>query len=201
ERFARRLTDHRRDQSYFNNAPAISPQGDRLAYISDRKQYTDVYVMSAFTGKVLRRVIRGERNVQFEAIPLLRSALTWSPDGERLALVAKTGGRDRVYVVAARSGKVLKQFEIGCPSLAFPAWSPVSDSLVVVGVSDGRSDLWLLDTGSGEVQRLTDDTYDEKEPTWTPDGAQITFSSDRLTPVVLHPLRQERGYGAYGLFN
>ena len=201
EQFARRLTDHRRDQSYFNNAPAISPQGDRVAYISDRKQYTDVYLMSAFDGKVLRRVIRGERSVQFEAIPLLRSALTWSPDGERLALVAKTGGRDRVYVISARNGKVVKRFELDCPSLAFPAWSPVSDSLAVVGVNHGRSDLWLVDIGSGAVSRLTDDTYDEKEPTWTPDGSEITFSSDRLSPVVLHPLRQERGYGAYGLFN
>src|SRR5262247_169920 len=69
ENFARRLTDHTRDESYVNTAPAVSPQGDRVAFVSDRRQYTDVYMMSAFDGKVLRRVIRGERNVQFESIP------------------------------------------------------------------------------------------------------------------------------------
>ncbi|HYM81305.1 MAG TPA: BamA/TamA family outer membrane protein [Candidatus Limnocylindria bacterium] len=201
ELFARRLTDHRRDESNLNTAPAISPQGDRIAYFSDRRQYTDVYIMSAFDGKVLNRVIRGERSVQFEAIPSFRSSLTWSPQGDRIGLTAKSEGRDVLYLVSAKNGKVLKRFDLDCDALTFPAWSPVSDSLVVVGLKDGRSDLWLVDAGSGAVTRLTDDTYDEKQPTWTPDGRSLTFASDRLAPVVLQPLRQERGYGAYGLFS
>ncbi len=201
EEFARRLTDHRRDESSLNTSPAVSPQGDRIAYFSDRRQYTDVYLMSALDGKVLRRVIRGERNVQFETIPSFRSALTWSPDGTMIGLTAKSAGRDVLYLVAAKDGRVAKRFDLHMDALYFPAWSPVSDSLVVVGVKDGRSDLWLLDIGTGEVTRLSDDTWDEKEPSWTPDGRRITFSSDRPVPVVLYPQRQERGFGAYGLFD
>jgi Tol biopolymer transport system component len=200
ERFARRLTHHRSDASHFNTAPAISPRGDRVAYISDRRQYTDVYVMSAFDGKVLRRLIRGERTLQFEAIPSFRAALTWSPDGERLALVAKSGGRDLLYVVSAHDGRVLRRLDLGCPALSHPAWSPVSDSVVVAGVRGDRSDLWLVDVRTGEITRLTDDTFDEVEVCWRPDGRSITFASDRIAPVVLHPQRRQRGYGAYGLY-
>ena len=58
------FTDHRKDESSLNTSPAVSPQGDRIAYFSDRRQYTDVYLMSALDGKVMRRVIRGERNGQ-----------------------------------------------------------------------------------------------------------------------------------------
>jgi len=201
EEFARRLTDHRKDASSLNTSPAVSPQGDRIAYFSDRRQYTDIYLMSALDGKVLRRVIRGERNVQFEAIPSFRSALTWSPDGATIGLTAKSAGRDVLYLVTAKDGRVVKRFDLKVDALFFPAWSPVSDSLVVVGVKDGRSDLWLLDSGTGESRRLTDDTWDEKEPTWSPDGRRVTFSSERSTPLVLHPLRHERGFGAYGLFD
>ncbi|HKQ57630.1 MAG TPA: hypothetical protein VJY35_07155, partial [Candidatus Eisenbacteria bacterium] len=201
EQFARRLTDHRRDESSINTAPAVSPQGDRIAYFSDRRQYTDIYMMSAIDGKVIRRVIRGERNVVFESIPSFRSSITWSPDGKTLGLTAKSAGRDVLYLLSAASGKVLKKFDLKMDALYFPAWSPVSDSLVVVGVKDGRSDLLLVDSGTGAVSRLTDDTWDEKEPAWSPDGRRITFSADRLTPVVLHPLRQEKGFGAYGLFD
>jgi Tol biopolymer transport system component len=201
ELFARRLTDHRRDQSNLNTSPAISPQGDRIAYFSDRRQYTDVYVMSAFDGKVMQRLIRGERNVQFEGIPSFRSALTWSPQGDRIGTTAKSGGRDVLYLVSAKNGKVLSRFDLHCDALAYPAWSPVSDSLVIVGVKDGRSDLYLVNTKNGKTTRLTNDTYDEKEPCWTPDGRVITFASDRLAPVVLHPQRFEKGYGPYGLFN
>ena len=200
EEFARRLTDHRHDESNLNTAPSISPQGDRIAFFSDRRQYTDVYVMSALDGKIIRRVIRGERNVQFESIPSFRSTMTWSPDGSRLALTAKSGGHDVLYVLDARSGKVERRVEMPCDALFDPAWSPVADSLVVAGVTAGRSDLWLVELKSGRRQRLTDDAYDEKEPAWSPDGSRIVFSTDRGTPVVLHPKRHEGGFGEYGLY-
>ncbi len=201
ELFARRLTNHRRDESNLNTAPAVSPQGDRIAYFSDRRQYTDVYVMSALDGKVLRRVIRGERNVQFEAIPSFRSSITWSPQGDRLALTAKSAGKDVLYVVKVSNGKVLRRLDLPCDALYYPAWSPKSDSIAVVGVKVGRSDLWMVNAKGGQATRLTDDTHDEKEPTWRPDGSSLTFASDRLAPVVLHPVRTVREYGAYGIFD
>ena len=201
ERFARQLTDHLRDGSALNTAPAVSPQGDRIAYFSDRRQYTDVYVMSAYDGRVLRRIIRGERNVQFEAIPSFRSSIAWSPDGRRLALTARSGGRDVLYVVSAEDGRQRRRIELDCDALAYPAWSPTSDTLVVAGVKDGRSDLWLVDAGTAQTRRLTLDAWDEKEPCWTPDGRTITFASDRLAPVVLRPERTAEGFGRYGLFD
>ena len=35
------------------------------------------------------------------------------------------------------------------------------------------------------LTRLTDDTWDEKEPAWSPDGAHLAFSSDRAHSLVL----------------
>jgi len=199
--FAKRLTDHRRDESALNFWPSVSPQGDRIAYFSDRKQYTDVYLMSAYDGKTLRRVVRGERNVNFEAFPLLRTSIAWSPDGERMAFVAGSRGRDWIYIVDASDGRVLNKLTVPCEELSYPAWSPVSDSLVVLGLQNGRSDLWLVHTRTGQSQRLTHDAWDEKEPTWSPDGRHITFASDRLAPVVLRPEPPGDGFGRYALYD
>ena len=199
EEFGRRLTDHRRDASCVS--PAISPQGDRIVYYTNRRQYTDIYLMSALDGKIIRRLIRGERNVHFENMPVLTSSLAWSPDGSTIAMTVLSGGRDLVYLVRAKDGKIMREFDLKCDATAYPAWSPVSDSLVVVGVKDARPDLYLINTRTGDTRRLTDDTYDEKEPTWSADGRRITFSSDRGAPVVLHARRQERGYGAYGIYD
>jgi hypothetical protein len=201
EEFARQLTDHRHDESNLNTSPAVSPQGDRVAYFSDRRQYTDVYLMSAIDGKVLRRLIRGERSVQFEAVPSFRSSIAWSPDGTKLALTPKSAGHDVLTIVSAKDGRVLKRIDLHLDAMSYPAWSPVTDSIVVAGLKDGRSDLYLVDSGTGAATRLTDDAWDEKEATWSADGKRITFSSDRGAPVVLQPQRREPGFGAYGIFD
>ena len=86
-------------------APAVSPQGDRIAYFSDRRQYTDLYLMSAFDGKVLRRVVRGERNVQFETCRCSAARSPGRPTARRSRLTAKSAGHDRLYVVDARTGR------------------------------------------------------------------------------------------------
>ena len=56
---------------------------------------------------------------------------------------------------------------------------------VVSALAHGRSDLWIVNAATDSCTRLTDDAWDEKEPTWSPDGRRITFASDRLSPVVL----------------
>jgi hypothetical protein len=201
ERFARRLTDHRRDGSSLNPAPAVSPQGDRFACFTDRRQGAGVYVMSVADGRVLRRVFRDVRGPSVTAYPRGRDAVTWSPDGRRLALIATSGGRDVLCVVRAADGRVLRRLRLGCDGLAGPSWSPVGDSLVVTGLADGRADLWLVDTGTGRSERLTHDAWDEKDACWTPDGRTVTFASDRAEPIVLRPERVPGGFGRYGLYD
>jgi TolB protein len=40
-------------------------------------------------------------------------------------------------------------------------------------------DLFLIDSESGDMQLLTDNTALDERPTWSPDGRQIAFTSDR----------------------
>ncbi len=199
EVFARRLTDHRRDRSNLNMGAALSPQGDRIAYFSDRADHTDVYVMSSLDGKVQKRVVRGQRNVEFESIPSFRSSLTWSPDGRYLAFVAQSQARDVLYVTEVESGKVRTRIRNDFDALQYPSWHPTENRLVVVGVRGGRSDLWVTDL-EGHFERLTDDTWDEKDPKWSPDGRRIVYSSDRPHSVVLTAEPRPGGFGDYGIY-
>ena len=43
----------------------------------------------------------------------------------------------------------------------------------------GISDLYTYDLQSGETTQLTNDKYADFQPTWSPDGKTIAFTSDR----------------------
>jgi Tol biopolymer transport system component len=199
ETFARRLTDHRHDRSSLNLGAAISPAGDRIAYFTDRKQFTDVFLMSAIDGQVLKRLVRGERNVSFEALPSFRTSLTWSPDGKKVAVIGQSQTRDVLYVMDVDKGDIVRRVKLDLDQVSYPAWNPKKDELALVGMKDGRSDLYLL-APDGTLRRLTDDAWDERQPSWTPDGKSIVFSSDRGHPVVLAPERHKGGFGDYGIY-
>ncbi|MDP3740494.1 MAG: amidohydrolase family protein [Hyphomonadaceae bacterium] len=56
-----------------------------------------------------------------------------------------------------------------------PALSPDGSQAVFTAVGD----LWLTSLATGAVSKLTDDEAIDLSPSWSPDGAQIAFASDR----------------------
>ena len=60
----------------------------------------------------------------------------------------------------------------------YPRISPDGTRLAV-GVTDQENDIWIWDFARETLTRLTFDPAPDTWPTWTPDGRQVAFSSDR----------------------
>ena len=59
---------------------------------------------------------------------------------------------------------------------AFPRISPVDSKAAVVVNESGSTDIWIIDLATGSQQQLTT-VGSAGSPTWTPDGAAVTFGA------------------------
>jgi YD repeat-containing protein len=175
--YGRRLTDHVKDHGYYNTRPVMSPDGEKIAFFSDRDGLIDIYLMSALDGKVIRRLVSGHRSNRYESLHFMNSNVTFSPDGKFVAFVAKSKGHDTVFIMDTDSGKIKKKirnFDVG--GMAAPDWSPLGDKIVLSATYDGQTDLAVIDVETEQFTRLTYDAADQLSPQFYPDGKRVAVT-------------------------
>ena len=172
-------------------APAWSPDGARLAYVSYRDGNGELYVMTA-DGSGATRLTRHHGEDLSPA---------WSPDGARIVF-----SRDRRIHVMNADGTRVRRLT-GLAESHSPAWSP--DGRTIVFSSAGRTpenpELYSIRPNGAGLKRLTHtkgDAHtlgDDGFPSWSPDGRTIVFTSNRTGEGELWTMRAD-GSGERRLF-
>ncbi|MCK5146088.1 PD40 domain-containing protein [bacterium] len=179
EDIATRLTDHKKEKVFLNNSPSLSPKGDKLVYLSNRSDYIDIHMLTTFDGKDRGRIVKGQRSEIFEELHWTRPGMSWSPDGKQIVFAAKAGDQDALYTVDIIYKEITGSYKLGLEGIHSPSWSPDGEAIVFMGIQHGQSDLYLFMLATAEVRRLTDDVFSDMDPTWSSDGREIAFISDR----------------------
>ena len=107
-----RLTDNEAGDMH----PNWSPDGQRIAFQSDRDGDWEIYVMNS-DGSGLTRLTDNE------VAPVIM--LSWSPDGRRIALISNQDGDWEIYVMNS-DGSGLTRLTDNEVWDAYPSWSPES---------------------------------------------------------------------------
>ncbi len=174
-----RLTDHKKLKNYYNTGPAISPSGDKIALMSDRKDYADIFLISAIDGKVLGKLLSGQRTPDLEELKWLNPRLSWSPDGKKIALAVKAGARDALVIVDVATKKRTRYDFPQLEEIFTAAWSPDNKYIAFVGLKADSTDLYLFSLKTKKLIQLTHDSFAEFEPSWSPDSKYLLFAAQR----------------------
>lgn len=178
DEFAKRLTDPDGDEGFYNTSPTISPQGDKIAFITNRDFFFSLYVMDANTGKIITRLAEGNQSPDFEELNILTPGLTWSPDGSKIAIAALSHGYDVIYIFDVEEEDYIS-LPIKMDGIHSVAWSWDGKYLAFVGQNSRQTDIYTYNFETKEIKNLTNDIFTDKDPNWSYDGKTIYFSSDR----------------------
>jgi Tol biopolymer transport system component len=161
------------DSEAADTAPAFSPDGERIAFCSEREG-GGIFVMGS-TGESVKRL------TDFGYDP------SWSPDGKRIVFSSGNGqdpwNRDalaQLWTVASAGGEVRPLTEKG--DAVQPRWSPGGRRIAYWGLNNGsgQRDIWTIAAdGSGEAVAVTNDPPMDWDPVWSPDGRRLYFASER----------------------
>jgi serine/threonine-protein kinase len=150
--------------------PAYSPDGRQLAFA---RRGDGIWSMGA-TGENPHRV------TSFGSMP------SWSPDGKRLVFggeevfspynVNTTGD---VWIADVAGGTPTRvKLTVGTSAYQ-PAWSPTGGRIAFFSVKDGRRDIETVAATGGASTAVTSDAALDWAPTWSADGTELYFASDR----------------------
>lgn len=181
-------------------SPAWSPDGTRVAFISDRTDKRQIYLIDPQAGEAeaLTSIDEGV------------SAFAWSPDGTRIAYTATEPKLQRVkdrenkygeFDVVDQDARMAHLFVIDVPSrttrtltaAAFVVgsfdWSPDGREIAFDHVitsdpaNSGTADISIVTVADGTVRDLVTQEGPDRHPVWSPDGSHVAFQSAMASPA------------------
>ncbi|HSW40123.1 MAG TPA: hypothetical protein VLL97_11595, partial [Acidobacteriota bacterium] len=166
-----------------NISPAISPDGDYVAFFSEKGMFSiDLYLVDIAAGRTQRKLTDTAVDPHFDNLHFVRSAGAWNAAGDRIAYANVRRGRPEITIYNRISGREEKLFVVHEVSeISGLSWFPDGASIAFSAMAGGRTDLFRMDLQSGSVRRLTDDSFTVLHPSVSPDGRSIVFSTDRFS--------------------
>ena len=176
------------DDPYIELTPAWSPNGDCLAYISDRGGQFAIWICDFLKNE----------NRRLNTVDGAPAGIAWSPDGKSIAYSVSFGPRlGQVLLSDARTGHTKKVGPRLNSSISSPTWSP-DGKTIGVGVLQPYSTLYreginrivYLSVNEGNywglrgLEHWSLGVRGKDGPVWSPDGRHLALISQGLLWVA-----------------
>jgi hypothetical protein len=188
-----RVTTSTRSES----APALSADGQRLAYATDPSGVAKVWTSNSSGSGAAQAA----PNFGFGGSP--ETSPSWAPTGARLAFVGTATGTADIYQLTL--GGEPQMLAGGTAADVDPAWSPDGQWVAFASTREGDPAIFVVRVSDGAVTRLSSRAGTEAEPAWTKDGRLVytefvTISDTRLVwidpaaPQTVNPIPVQGGF-------
>ena len=197
-----KLTNEGPYSTWLNSEPAWSPDGSKIAFLSDREENWEIWVMNA----------DGTEQKRLTYFYGQDSSPTWSPDGTKIAFSSLLGGQYEertIYMIDANPVGYLDP-KPGLTKLTNfdtymrwqdmdPTWSP-DGSKIAFSENQGGVGIFVVNADGTGQTRISDYPASDRNPAWSPSGSRIAFVSDRDGNHEIYAMNAD-GTGQHNLTN
>ncbi len=154
--------------------PSWSPDGRKIAFVSDTSGEEQVYVVDQDGGEP-EQLTEGVRGRLYR--------LAWSPDSSRIAFSDKEG---KAYVLEVGTKRVTEVADEPRGRITDYKWSPRGGYLAfTVSVSARANSVFIWDAASETLHQVGGEMFDEHSPAWGTKGDYLYYLSDReFSPLI-----------------
>ncbi len=145
-------------------APAWSPDGQLIAYVSFENQRAAIYLQD----------LRSGQRTLVASYPGVNSAPAFAPDGQRLAMTLSKDGNSEIYVldlVSRELRRLTDHFAIDTE----PTWSPDGQQLVFTSNRGGTPQLYRMAASGGAAERISLEGDYNARASFAPDGRSLVM--------------------------
>ena len=153
-------------------SPVWSPDGSQIAFVSERNGVAQVYRINA-TGQSLTQLTHGDQ---------AKSDPAWSPQAGSLAFLAHTGDETALQLVDALGTSTRELSDPTTKHVENFSWAPDGQELLFDAATDSGHEIWRVSADGSGLSRFTN--LNAQEPSWSPDGLRIAFTSEDGIYVV-----------------
>lgn len=186
-------------KGFLDYFPSWSPDGKRIAFVRNG----NLWIMDITDGP--KPEASNLRQLTSDPQDCIWS-LDWSPDGSQIVFDAQKGNptgtasysnplTSEIYMINA-DGSNLRRLTDNAIMDSGPTWSPDGKTIVFASSRDGDPqytmkmayistdnkgafELYSMTADGQNIQRLTQNTANDYNPAWSPDGRSIAFTSNR----------------------
>ena len=163
----------------------LSPDGQRIAWVSNHLGRWIVWEQDLQTGK-RKKILRGGARNALQTTDYNYPQLAWNPDNQRLAVMYERRDIVRIALIDMKTGK--KEFSDLSPEFqrvfSMDFINPID--MALSAAVRGYSDLFIYHTVTRQTERLTQDFWDDLDASViTLDGRKsIVFASNRTSDTL-----------------
>ncbi len=154
--------------------PAWSPDGQKVALVSDENDFQVIYIMNPDGTGMSRLTDRNSHAIH----------PNWSPDSKKVIYCSSDDlhppkkNPSEIYSVDIETKNIVRLISGGINT--FPSWSPDGTHIVFRRIiQPNNSEIFVANGDGGEPRNLTNNPAFDGWPSWSPDGTKIAFGSNR----------------------